>query len=412
MFWLALILMIFMTFLFSAASAAFITASQFSFEILKSKGKDAGHIVSAFYERPRIFQISMKMGLVIMQICFGVFVIKIFSEGIDKLSVVGRYEGTFTVLISWWIVLIFGELISKQLGRWFPDHFFHWMVYPVYLLERLLYWPSVLLLRGYSRFEGQKSELTNVSPKVTFTPADLENYLEKEVSIPEEELEANLFKNALQLRQIKISGCMIPRNEIVSVDKRIGLIELTNVFADSKLSRVLVVNGSIDEIIGYIHHQQLFKNPTSVLAMIRDILVVPETMNVYDLLLRMNKQHHSIACVVDEFGGTSGIITMEDILEQIFGEIADEHDKEELVEEIIHPGEYLFAGRLNLEYLRQKYHMEFPVGDYHTLSGYLVDQIGKIPQQGEAINLMGYRFIPELVSNTRIETVRVIQLKD
>jgi CBS domain containing-hemolysin-like protein len=226
-----------------------------------------------------------------------------------------------------------------------------------------------------------------------------------------DEIDADIFKNALNLNQIRVSECMIPRTEIVFTDINSSMEELQDIFVKSKLSKIIVVDEDIDNILGYIHHQQLFQQGKSVKDMIRDIPFVPETLRVDDLMLRMNKLRISIACVVDEYGGTSGIITLEDILEEIFGEIEDEHDQEEFLERKLSDTEFLFSGRLELSYLNNEYGLTLPEdGDYHTLSGFLVEAAGKIPEQGDEIIIENYKFIFELVSETKIESVRVLVL--
>lgn len=204
---------------------------------------------------------------------------------------------------------------------------------------------------------------------------------------------------------------MVPRNEIVHIDLNESVEVLSKLFSDSKLSRIIVTEGDVDNVLGYVHHQQMFKDIKSIKEMILEIPFVPETLNVYDLMLKMNKLRLSIACIVDEYGGTSGIITLEDILEQIFGEIEDEHDKEDFIEKIISDQEYLFSGRLEINYLNNEYDLNLPEGEYHTLSGYLVMTTGTIPEQGLEIVQDGYQFIFELVSDTKIETVRLKKIQ-
>ncbi|MBK9379616.1 MAG: CBS domain-containing protein [Saprospiraceae bacterium] len=202
---------------------------------------------------------------------------------------------------------------------------------------------------------------------------------------------------------------MIPRTEIVAIDVQESLADLRQVFSESSLSKIIVIDGDIDNVLGYIHHQQMFKEQKTIKAMVMDMPFVPETLNVYDLMLRMNKLRISMACVVDEFGGTSGIITLEDILEEIFGEIEDEHDKEEFIEEVVSPYEFVFSGRLELSYLKQEFDIDLPPGEYQTLSGYIVTQSGNIPEQGDEFIWDNYKFILESVSDTRIERVRIVK---
>ena len=204
---------------------------------------------------------------------------------------------------------------------------------------------------------------------------------------------------------------MVPRPEIESIYIKEDIKALEQIFMETKLSRIIVTKDDIDNVLGYVHHQQVWQKPKNIEGMVMDIPFVPEVMRVIDLMNKFIKERLSIACVVDEFGGVAGIITLEDILEEIFGEIEDEHDQEEHVEQQLSEKEFIFSGRLEIDYLNEKYELlNFPEGDYHTLSGYLITTLESIPEKGTEIEIDGYRFILELVSEKKIETVRVVVL--
>ena len=201
---------------------------------------------------------------------------------------------------------------------------------------------------------------------------------------------------------------MVPRTEIVHVDVNDGIEELKGRFLETRHSRILISEGDIDNILGYIHHQSFLNGPKEMKSMIIPIQYVPEVTSVLDIMTSFTRQQNNIAVVVDEFGGTAGIITLEDIAEEIFGEIEDEHDQEDYVELIISETEYLFSARLEIDYLNEKYPaLKFPEGEYETLSGYIVMTSGTIPEEGKELELDDYRFVFEKVSNKRIELVRV-----
>ncbi len=225
----------------------------------------------------------------------------------------------------------------------------------------------------------------------------------------EEEMEMELLENALHLKQVRAYDCMSPRLEIVHIDVQASVEELRQLFIESSLSRVVVTDGDLDKVLGYVHVQQLFTRPPSIRSMVMPIRFVPENIQINDLLSKFVKNRTNIACVVNEYGGISGLVTLEDALEQLFGKIDDEHDQEEFIDVALSPAEYLFSGRLEVEYLNNKYPaLQLPTGSYNTLSGYLIAALQTIPEQGARLYLDGKTFVLELVSDRKIETVRVL----
>lgn len=225
----------------------------------------------------------------------------------------------------------------------------------------------------------------------------------------EEEVEMELLENALHLKQVRAHDCMSPRPEIVHIDVQASVEELRQLFIESSLSRILVTDGDLDKVLGYVHVQQLFAHPRSIRSMVMPIKFVPETIQVNDLLNKFIKNRTNIACVVDEYGSLAGLVTLENALEQLFGNIDDEHDQEEFIEVQISENEFLFSGRLDVDYLNEKYPtLDLSTGDYNTLSGYLVTTTQTIPEQGARLELDGKTFVLELVSDRKIETVRVL----
>lgn len=226
---------------------------------------------------------------------------------------------------------------------------------------------------------------------------------------PEEEVAVELMENALQLKDLRAHDCMAPRPEIVYIDAGAQVEELRQIFIESSLSRILVVDGELDKVLGYVHVQQLFTQPRRIRDIVLPITFVPETIAVNDLLHKFIRSRTSIACVVDEYGSLAGLVTLEDALEQLFGAIDDEHDQEEFIEVPLSETEYLFSGRLKVDFLNEKYPvLNIPPGEYHTLSGYLVTTMETIPEQGARLNLEGKTYVLELVSDRKIETVRVL----
>ncbi|HLP96509.1 MAG TPA: transporter associated domain-containing protein [Saprospiraceae bacterium] len=226
----------------------------------------------------------------------------------------------------------------------------------------------------------------------------------------EEEVEMELLENALHLKQVRAHDCMAPRNEIVHIDVNAPVSELRELFIQSSLSRILVTAaGDLDRVLGYVHVQQLFRQPRDIHNMVMPITFVPVSIQANDLLNKFVKNRTNIACVVDEYGSIAGLVTLEDALEQLFGKIDDEHDQEEFIEAQVSDTEFIFSGRLEVQYLNEKYpQLNIPTGEYNTLSGYIVAATQTIPEQGLRIPLDGKTFLLELVSDRKIETIRVM----
>ncbi|MFT3932019.1 MAG: transporter associated domain-containing protein [Chitinophagaceae bacterium] len=225
------------------------------------------------------------------------------------------------------------------------------------------------------------------------------------------ELNTELFENALSLPNIKVRQCLVPRKEITGIDINADIEAARKKFVSTQLSKLLVYEGNIDHIVGYIHQLDLFKQPAEIKSILLAIPAVPESMSATDLINKFSKERKSIAWVVDEFGGTAGIVTMEDLLEEIFGDIRDEYDTEEFEEKKVAEDEYLFSGRLEVDYLNEKYNFDLPADEAETLSGYIISEHEKIPRVKERIIIGDYEFDVMSVSDTRIEMVRMKVLK-
>jgi putative hemolysin len=251
--------------------------------------------------------------------------------------------------------------------------------------------------------------------KEVFSKIDLEHFLQQSKSHEEEdtsEINKELFENALSLSEIKLRQCLIPRKEIEGVNSTTSIHEVKEKFIHTQLSKLVVYENNIDNITGYIHQLDLFKNPATVKEVLLPIPTVPESMSATDLMNKFSKERKSIAWVIDEFGGTAGIVTMEDILEEIFGDIKDEYDTEEFVEKQLSANEFIFSGRLELDYITEKYKLIFPEEEgAETLSGYIIQNNESIPKQKDRIIFGNYEFDILNVSDTRIETVKVKMLK-
>lgn len=396
---------------FSGSEIAYLSANKLSVEVLKNKGSKKGQILTSLYNDPKSFLSTMLVGNNIVLVMYTIF----FSTIVTPLLVMIFPEGSFavsffTTVILTIIILIFGEFIPKTIFRLYANELIFRLARPLKFFAWILLIPSWLLTKTSNLVIRLIFGKIESSDENNITKLDLEHYIQSNVN-EEKEIDKEILANALNLNLLKVRDCMIPRNEIVFIDKSDDLQTVKDTFISSKHSRLIVTDGEVENVVGYFHHQQLFKNISSIKRNIMDIDFVPEVMNVQDLLYKFIKSGTNIACVVDEFGGTAGIITLEDILEEIFGEIADEHDEEDFTDKMISENEFIFSGRIELGFINSKYkQLNLPEEEYVTLSGYIVMTHGSIPEVGEEIVLENYRFIILSKSDTKIEEVRVIKM--
>jgi CBS domain containing-hemolysin-like protein len=308
------------------------------------------------------------------------------------------------------IILVAAEFIPKAVFRINPNSILNIFALPVLLIYYMLY-PVVFFVLSISRFILNKIfsiQLTEERP--VFGRVDLDLYLRdlstKNSQVEEMDTEIRIFRNALDFSEVRVRECMIPRKEIVAVEIDEPIETLRKLFIETKLSKILIYRDSVDNVIGFTHSSEMFKNPKDIVSILLPISIVPEVMQAHELLNLFINQHKSIALVVDEFGGTSGVVTMEDVIEEIFGEIQDEHDDPESMEKETAPGEYLFSGRLEIDYLNRKYDFNMPEHEaYETLAGYIVHHHENIPSQGDEIILHPFTFKILQVKDNRIEQV-------
>jgi CBS domain containing-hemolysin-like protein len=396
---------------FSGSEIAFVSANKLGIEVLRNKGSKKGTILARFYDKPNKFISAMLVGNNISLVAF-TYLMEVLLKPV-LVPVIGDTAWTvlaLTIIVTI-VVLIFGEFLPKTLFRLYSNEILLRFTYPLAFFKYILAFPTWIMNKLSNFILAKVFRVPIEKVEHTLTRVDLEHFIDNNIS-EEEDIDKEILTNALNLSRIKVRDCFIPRTEIICMDVEGTIEELTQIFKESRHSRILIVDGDIENVLGYIHHQQLLTNPMSVRRLILDILYVPEAMNAQDLMLRFIGDGTNIACVVDEYGGTAGIITLEDILEEIFGEIEDEHDEEEFIEQKINADEFLLSGRLEIDYLNEKYdELNFPVGDYLTLSGYIVMTSESIPEKdGSKFEMDGYRFIVERLSDTKIELVRVIRL--
>lgn len=393
---------------FSGIEIAFISADRLRVEVERQKGNKRGDILAEFLENPSEFLGTTLVGnnivLVILSILAGEFLLN--YAGIDSITLLGTIKAT---LITTLIVLIFGEFLPKVSFQINPTGILFVFAYPLRAISFVLKPLVWVMIKTSNAIIEVVFRISTESTEQVFTRNDLDHFITS-INSEDEEIDTTLFQNALYMHTVKVRDCMIPRNEIQGIEINQSLEELRAMFTESRLSRLLVYRDSIDYIEGYVHHQSLFEKASSIEEMLWEIPMVHEFMPAQDVMNRLIKEKLNLAWVVDERGGTAGIIALEDILEEIFGEIADEHDLDE-GDLRVNDHEFVFSGRSEIDTINEEYELDIPESEnYHTLSGLIVFSKEYIPELEEVVILGHYKFIVEEVSSTRVEQVRVIKL--
>jgi CBS domain containing-hemolysin-like protein len=407
---------------FAGIEVAFSRLNIINVELKKKLGKKSGFLFSQFIENPALFIGIVLVGFNFFLVVFGLLIGQLLQPAWNHLISIMKWPAAwvyliklgFETIVASFIVLLIGEFIPRAIWRAKNE----WLL-SGFVASIIKFWQQ--LFQPIANFFVIASEwilkyIFNVrvdDKKGAFSRADLETYFNENrfAENNQEGLNASLVENVLALPGIKIRKCLIPRKEIIGVDSKTSMEEVRQKFIDHKLSKLVVYENSIDQIVGYIHQMELFGKHHSIEEMLLPIPAVPESMSVNDLIHKFNRERKTMAWVVDEFGGTAGIITMEDLLEQIFGELKDEYDTEEFEEQKLTDEEYFFSGRLELDYLNDKYQLNFPVTRAETLSGYIIGRHERIPRVKERIIIGDYEFDIQSVAETRIEMVRVKRLK-
>ncbi len=404
---------------FSGVEMAFVSANKLYFELQAKQGVITGSIISKFLKNPSQFIGTMLVGNTICLVLYGIFMegsIHHFFESASWMPEFLKHSEIFMLLLpsllATVLILVTSEYTPKSLFLLNPDGFLEVLAIPIWLLYYLMA-PIVYLMVGSSKwFITKVLRLDYSEQKSVFGLTDLNNYIQnlnRRVSTEEEaEVDTRIFNNALEFKQVKVRDCMIPRTEISAVSKESSIDELKNMFLDSGHSKVLVYDESIEDVVGYVHQLSLFKKPKDLKNIITPIMIVPEAMSANDLMIKFTQDRKSLALVVDEFGGTSGLISLEDIVEKIFGEIQDEFDEtENWIERVVDDKTYIMSARHEIDYLNEKYNWNLPEGDYDTLGGLVIHLNEDLPVVNEVIEMPPFSFTVLEVEDARLNLIKV-----
>lgn len=401
---------------FSGMELAYISSNRLKIEVEKSRGTWQGKLKTIFYKNSSTMIALLLLGNNFALVIYGIKAAEILNPVLENIGVTNEALLLITqTIISTLLVLITAEFLPKAVVQINPNGFLNIGTLPLFIVFIILYLPTqfILLLSGFVlKLTGGK----NKSTEKVFSKVDLANYVEDLSSrIHHEETLSNdmlILSNALQFSKVKARDCMIPRTEMIAIEIDDELSNLKALFIEKGLSKILVFRKSIDNIIGCVHSFDLFKAPKSIKQILKPIDFVPSVMSGKELLELFTTQSGSIAVVTDEYGGTAGIVTIEDVIEEIFGEIEDEHDKEALMEEQLNDTEFLFSARLEIDYLIENYKLNFIESeDYDTLGGLIIHELASIPSVGETLQYQNMTISIEAVSERRIELVKLTILK-
>jgi CBS domain containing-hemolysin-like protein len=400
---------------FSGVEMAFVSSNKLYFELKAKQQILSAKIISNFNQHPSRFIGTMLIGNTLSLVAYGIFMEEFLHHlimanvPILTSEIAARLVASVVATI---LILTTSEFTPKSIFLINPDAILEALAIPIWIIYALMF-PLVWLTVGLSKWFITKVLRLNYSEeKPAFGLTDLNHYvqnLNRKISTEEEaEVDTKIFHNALEFKQVKVRDCMIPRTEITAIDLDEGIEGLQKVFIESGHSKVLVFKENLEDVIGYCHSLALFKKPKDLQAILTPIPMVPEAMPANDLMIKFSKERKSLALVVDEFGSTSGLVSMEDVMEQIFGEIQDEYDdSEDWVEKKMDDFTYILSGRHEIDYLNEKFGWNLPEGDYETLGGMLISIYEDIPGVNEVISLQPFTFQILTTKDARIDTVKV-----
>lgn len=400
----------------SGIEVAFLSANKVQIELQGKNGNLSGRILSFFVSKPTWFIGTTLIGNIASLVLFGIFsTLSFISFSEDRFSDFSAKVLIPIVMVTFilsFIILYTVEFLSKSLFIINSNKMVKAMAIPFAIVFVILF-PLVFIVVSLARFIIQYVfGLEYSKEKPVFGLTDVNHYLKSMHRIKQTdrnlELDKKIFNNALEFRSVRVRDCMIPRTEITAVALESGLQKLHEAFLESGHSKIIIYKDSIDDVVGYCHSSALFRKPDRIEDILTPIIIISETTLAKDLMVRFINDHKSLAAVVDEFGGTSGIVSMEDVIEEIFGEIEDEHDEDTEIQQKLDENTYLFSARLEIDYLNEAYGWKLPTGEYDTLSGLILSFTEDLPKTGETIKIPPFTFVVQATAENRINTVKLI----
>jgi putative hemolysin len=402
---------------FSGMEIAFISANRLKIALDDKQGGVKAKILAYFAKKPASFIGTMLLGNNAAIVAYSMFMAMAIDGPLTALIGMAWLVLLIQTIITTILVLIFAEFLPKAIFRINPNRALSMLAFPLVIIYGILWLPTFLIiglaeliLKIFVREKGDNSQ-------IVFEKVDLDNYLEEYTTDVENsevlDHEVKIFHNALNFADVIARDCMVPRNEIIAFEIEEDLIDLRAKFIQTGLSKILIYRETVDNIIGYIHSYELFKSPETIKSILLPVSIIPETINANKILEELISKNRSIALVVDEYGGTAGMVTMEDVIEEIFGEIQDEHDLSDVSNKKINETEFELNGRAEIDFLNEKFRLNLPLSEeYETLGGFIISEIQNIPKQGEVIRIGNFVITIKEVSNTKIEMVRVLLIEE
>ena len=392
---------------FSGMEIAFVSANKLKLELDKKSNSFTSKIISIFTKQESHFIVSMLIGNNIALVVYGVLMAQILEFNLSEIIPSAFLLIIVQTIISTLIILVVAEFIPKAIFRINSNSVLNFFSIPL-LISFLILYPFNLLMITLSKWILKIFKVEIDENQRLFDRVDLDDYLRMLNSNEDENIEVEMLQNALELPTIKARECMIPRTEIISVEIKTSILELKEKFIASKLSKILVYKNDIDNVIGYVHSLDLFRKPKTIKSILMPIPIVTEPMVATDLLQLFINQHRAVAVVVDEYGGTSGMVTVEDVTEEIVGEIEDEHDKDMLIDKKIDDKTFLFSARMEVDAINKKHELNLPTSEeYETLAGLLLHFNEDIPDIETEVNVEKFKFVVKQVNDRSIQLIQI-----